>query len=40
MLSPFTPLAVALLWSTAGSTIEYEDGSGKRRTAHIRYVRD
>ncbi|MFC9591086.1 DUF4011 domain-containing protein [Streptomyces sp. NPDC056944] len=40
VLSPFTPLAVALLWSTAGSTVEYEDGSGKRRTAHIRHVRD
>lgn len=33
-------LAAALLWRTAGSPVEYEDGSGKRRTAHIRHVRD
>jgi transcription elongation GreA/GreB family factor len=39
-LSPFTPLAAALLWREAGLPVEYEDGSGKRRTAHIRHVRD
>lgn len=38
-LSPFTPLAAALLWRGTG-LVEYEDGSGKRRTAHIRHVRD
>ncbi|WSA77349.1 DUF4011 domain-containing protein [Streptomyces sp. NBC_01799] len=39
-LSPSSPLAAALLWCMAGSPVEYEDGSGKRRTAHIRHVRD
>ncbi|MGW5434479.1 DUF4011 domain-containing protein [Streptomyces sp. NPDC004059] len=39
-LSPFTPLAAALLWLKAGAAVEYEDGSGKRRTVHIRHVRD
>ncbi|WP_446038701.1 DUF4011 domain-containing protein [Streptomyces sp. SID1121] len=39
-LSPFTPLAAALLWREAGSPVEYEDGSGKRGIAHIRHVRD
>ncbi|MDT0395381.1 DUF4011 domain-containing protein [Streptomyces edwardsiae] len=38
-LSPFTPLAVALLWRGTGQ-VEYEDDSGKRHTAHIRHVRD
>ncbi|MFB7329491.1 hypothetical protein [Streptomyces sp. NPDC056190] len=38
--SPFTPRASALLWLKAGLAVEYEDGSGKRRTAHIRHVRD
>ncbi|MGW1878472.1 DUF4011 domain-containing protein [Streptomyces sp. NPDC001975] len=40
VLSPSSPLAAALLWCMAGSPVEYEDGSGKRRTAHIRHVRD
>lgn len=39
-LSPSSPLAAALLWCMVGSPVEYEDGSGKRRTAHIRHVRD
>ncbi|QDO05114.1 DUF4011 domain-containing protein [Streptomyces sp. S1D4-23] len=39
-LSPFTPLAAALLWREASLLVEYEDGSGKRRTARIRHVRD
>ncbi|MFD8105335.1 DUF4011 domain-containing protein [Streptomyces microflavus] len=39
-LSPTSPLATALLWCMAGSSVEYEDGSGRRRTAHIRHVRD
>ncbi|GGL77344.1 hypothetical protein GCM10010095_73100 [Streptomyces anthocyanicus] len=40
VLSPSSPLAAALLWRMADSTVEYEDGSGKRRTAQIRHVRD
>ncbi|GAA2467736.1 hypothetical protein GCM10023100_18720 [Actinocorallia cavernae] len=40
VLSPSSSLAAALLWGMAGSTVEYEDGSGKRRTAQIRHVRD
>ncbi|MDU9001810.1 hypothetical protein [Streptomyces mirabilis] len=39
-LSPFTPLAAALLWREASLLVEYEDSSGKRRTARIRHVRD
>ncbi|MET7898965.1 hypothetical protein [Streptomyces mirabilis] len=39
-LSPFTPLAAALLWREAGLLVEYEDDSGKRRTAQVRHVRD
>lgn len=40
VLSPSSPLAAALLWCMVGSPGECEDGSGKRRAAHIRPVRD
>ncbi|MFZ4267545.1 DUF4011 domain-containing protein [Streptomyces arboris] len=40
VLSPSSSLAAAVLWRMSGSTVEYEDGSGRRQTAQIRHVRD
>jgi transcription elongation GreA/GreB family factor/very-short-patch-repair endonuclease len=40
VLSPFTELGAALLWSEAGSRVEYTDGRGGRSHVRIRHVRD
>jgi transcription elongation GreA/GreB family factor/very-short-patch-repair endonuclease len=40
VLSPFTELGAALLWSEAGTRVEYTDGRGGRRRVRIRHVRD
>lgn len=40
VLSPFTELGAALLWSKAGTRVEYTDGRGGRSHVRIRHVRD
>jgi transcription elongation GreA/GreB family factor len=40
VLSPFTELGAALLWSEAGTRVEYTDGRGGRSHVSIRHVRD